>query len=244
MNELAYIDQFQKLLADYRISPEGQTTLNRTTLVLMVAPSAGGRNTIIKELLKTGDYYFIISDTTRKPRMNDGVLEQTGREYWFRTEEEMLQEIRDGKFLEAEVIHNQQVSGTSIRELEKAFDQHKIAITDVDIGGIHSIIKAKPDTIALVVLPPSFKEWQKRFSGRGEMDPMEHKRRLSTACTILEDALNHPYFRFIINDTIPQAVEQVQQIARNDNVDATMQAKARAIAKKLLVDTRKAVEKL
>src|SRR5947209_4084329 len=123
MNELVHKAEFHTLLADYKLSKASLLTLSQTKLVLLVAPTSSGRNTIIRELLKTGDYYFIVSDTTRKPRVNDGIPERDGVEYWFRSEEEVLEDIKQGKYLEAAVIHEQQVSGISIRELQKANEQ-------------------------------------------------------------------------------------------------------------------------
>src|SRR5690348_10605533 len=107
MNQLQHQAEFRKALADYRISDAGKKLLRDIRLLLFVAPSATGRNTIIQELVKTGNYHFIVSDTTRQPRMNNGVLEENGREYWFRSEEEMLDEIEHGDFIETAVIHNQ-----------------------------------------------------------------------------------------------------------------------------------------
>ena len=86
----------------------------------MISVTAGGRNTIIDQLLKSGDFHYIISDTTRHKRANNGVMEQDGREYWFRSEDEILADLKAGNFLEAAIIHNQHVSGISIRELKKA----------------------------------------------------------------------------------------------------------------------------
>src|SRR5690349_7662236 len=101
MNHLKHIDEFREVLANYHLSDEAKQTLNDLHLVLMVGPTSSGRNTIIRELVKTGSYHFIVSDTSRKPRHNDGILEQNGREYWFREEADMLQDLRHGMFLEA-----------------------------------------------------------------------------------------------------------------------------------------------
>src|SRR5664279_1435267 len=110
MNQLKRIDEFRTILDGYQLSPTAAQTLAQTKLVLLVAPTASGRNTIIHELLKTDQYHFVVSDTTRQPRINNGELEQNGREYWFRSEEEVLDELKRGEFLEAAIIHNQQVS--------------------------------------------------------------------------------------------------------------------------------------
>lgn len=234
-NKLEHLAEFQKVLINYHISEHGKKVLKETRLVLLVAPSAGGRNTVINELLKTGNYHFIISDTTRQPRTNNGVLEKNGREYWFRSENEMLADLRKGEFLEAEIIHGQQVSGISIRDLLKAKDENKIPITDVDIGGISNIINAKPDTIAIVLLPPSFEEWQRRLSSRGRLPNDEYNRRMQTAQTIFYRAIQNSAFNFVINDMVQHAAKQVDDIVQG-NPDIKIQTQARKLLKQLNED--------
>src|SRR5579885_607634 len=113
MNRLEHLQEFKTVLANYRISPASQRILQQTNLVLLAAPTSAGRNTIIRELLKTGDYHYIVSDTTRQPRINDGIPEQNGVEYWFRSEADILKDLAAGQYVEAAIIHNQQVSGIS-----------------------------------------------------------------------------------------------------------------------------------
>ena len=99
MPELKYKQNFHVALKDYQLSDHALAILTKTQLVILTAPTASGRNTIINELLRTNEYNFIVSDTTRPPRLNDGILEQNGREYFFRDEADMLQDIKDGNFL-------------------------------------------------------------------------------------------------------------------------------------------------
>jgi guanylate kinase len=242
MNELVHIAEFRSALKGYHLSKTALHTLSQTKLVILVAPTSSGRNTIIWQLLKSGDYHFIVSDTTRKPRINDGIKERTGHEYWFRDEEDILEDIRQGKYLEAAIIHNQQVSGISVRELQKANDEGKIAITDADISGADNATKYKHDTIAIFVLPPSFEEWQRRIEHRGAMEPAEFKRRMESACKEFETALNRNYYQFIINDSIEHSVEQVNQIAKLETIDTEMQKRARDLAEQLLLATRTFLE--
>lgn len=235
-NKLEYLEEFKKTLAHYNVSEDSKQILANTKLVLLLAPSGGGRNTVIRELTKTDQYHFIISDTTRKPRINDGVAEVNGVEYWFRSEEEILADLKAGKFLEAELIHDQQVSGISIRELEKAHQEHRIAITDVDMGGLHNIVLAKPDAKAILVLPPSFDEWQRRMLSRGAMNPNEHNRRLQTAVRIFNMALKHEYFDFIVNDTLQHAVAQIESTTAN--TESVSRSEARHLAETLRDETK------
>lgn len=244
MNKLERLREFQKVLADYKVSAASKRILEQTQLVLLVAPTSAGRNTIIRELVKTNEYHFIISDTTRNPRVQDGLLEQNGVDYWFCSEDEMLQDLKAGNFLEAAVIHNQQVSGISIRELKAARDEGKTAITDIEIVGVHNVVQAKPDAIAIFVLPPSFGEWQKRIKKRGQMHGAEFRRRLESAAWEYAAALEHHYYHFIINDTVESATEQIHELVKLRMVDKIAQNHARDLAERLYLETQKFLKKL
>lgn len=225
------------VLRDYRPSPDTIDTLAHTKLVTLTAPSATGRNSIIDELLKSGRYHFIISDTTRQPRMNNGVWEQSGHEYFFRTEHEMLSELNEGAFIEAEIIHNQQVSGISAREVERAHHANKIAIADVDIEGGINIAQLKPDTISICMLPPSFDAWISRMRGRSDFTPVELHRRLQQATKVFRMALSHSHFIFVINDNFQTAVQAVDDIARKGVHHAEDELSAHRLAEELYHDT-------
>ena len=61
------------------MSTDSKALLAQTKFVMLSAISASGRNTIIEELLKTDQFYPVVSDTTRKKRINDGVEEESGK---------------------------------------------------------------------------------------------------------------------------------------------------------------------
>jgi guanylate kinase len=198
--KLEHYQQFKETLDNYQVSQRALKATENLRLVLLLGPTSAGKSTIIRHQLQTGRYYLVVSDTTRPPRENDGVIEQNGKEYWFKTEKEMLAGLKAGEYLEAEIIHDQQVSGISIRELEKAKQQGKIAINDVDSKGVHNILRVKPDTIVVMLIPPSFEEWLRRLAGRGYMSPEEQRRRFETALRVLQQALENDYYLLISED--------------------------------------------
>lgn len=239
---LTRLSAFLDALKDYHISAAAQQTLHGTRFAAMLGPTSSGRNTIIERLVASGNYHFIISDTTRPPRVNNGILEENGVQYWFRNEDDMLQDIQEGKFLEAEVIHQQQVSGISIRELEKAQSNHRIAITDIDIGGVHNVVTAKPDTAIILILPPSFEEWRRRIEERGHMSDEEWRRRAQTALRIFKAPSEHDFFKVVVNDSLDHAVQLVDAIARTGTVDPIEQAKGVEVAAALYAATQAALD--
>jgi guanylate kinase len=142
------------------------------------------------------------------------VPEENGREYWFRSEEAILEDLKAGEFLEAEIIHDQQVSGISIREMERAKAEGRIAITDIELQGMHNVVRAKPDTFAILLLPPSFEVWQERLRHRGRMSQIEQDRRLRTALKIFEDGLRENYYQYVIAENLDQSAGIITAIVK------------------------------
>ena len=194
---LANLQAFKDILKDYKPNQSILTLLQKHSFVLLAAPSAAGRNTVIRHLLQTGKYYFVISDTTRKPRKNNGVLETNGVEYWFKTEDKFLDGLNSGNYVEAALIHNQQVSGINVNELKHAASNHTIPITDVDIQGCDTIMNLSKHVVPVFILPPKFDEWMRRLDSRGEMLQEEKRRRLQSAVEEINFALGRKYFKFL-----------------------------------------------
>lgn len=243
VNKLEHLNEFQEILTDYRISETGRDIIRSTKLVLLIGPTSAGRNTIINALLKSGAYHLIVSDTTRSPRVNDGVLEKNGKEYWFREEIAVLDDLKKGLFLEAALIHNQQVSGISLREIKRAKRQDKIAVNEIEVVGMQNIIEAKPDTYAFFVAPPSFEIWMNRMEKRGSMVREEKLRRLRSAVKEYETALVSDFYAFIINDEFANSVEWIHQYVIEGVRDVEYQEHARAVIEKILLKTRRFLEK-
>ena len=236
MNQLEHVGEFRKALANFKLSEPAKKVLQKVNLTLFVAPSASGRNTIIHELVKSGKYHFIVSDTTRQSRTNDDLPEQNGREYWFKTEEEMLKEIKNGEFLEAAIIHNQQVSGISMRELEKAAHDDRMAIKDLEVIGAANIHKLKPDATILFMVPPSFDIWLERIHSRGQMPPDELLRRFESAERELSTALKVDYYRFVLNDTVKGTASEVDRLLNTGYYDPFKERLVREITVRLYAD--------
>lgn len=235
MNQLRNIDAFRAVLARYQLSAAARDTLARTKLALLVGPTSSGRNAIIEGLMKTSAYHFIVTDNTREIRTKDGLaIEENGREYWFRSEEEVLEDLRNGAFLEAAIIHNQQVCGMSVREIEKAYHSERIAITDIESKGADTLHRLKPDAMVIFIVPPDFATWMRRLRNRSDMPEEEIRRRLETACSEIEAALKTGYYRFLLNDELAQSVQMADAMIRLGAHDDAAEHIARARAEKLL----------
>ena len=236
---LKLINSFIEVLADYHPDQSKLHWLTETPFALLAAPTAAGRNTLIQALVKRGTYYYVVSDTTRKPRINNGIEEKNGENYWFRSEAEFLNELRSGYFLEAAVIHDQQVSGISLREIERAHDAHKVAITDIDVQGCRTLMALSKNILPIFILPPTYEKWMMRLDSRGTMSHEEKNRRLTSAAREIDYALLSKNFIFVINDDLDEAAEKLDQIVKNRSGDDLEQQVARAHARQLLKELLK-----
>ncbi len=206
---LKHKEEFISALEHYTPSQEAIDKLASMPLVILLSVTGGGRNTIINRLVETGRYHFIVSDTTRPAKVRNGKLEIDGESYHFRKEEDVLADIKAGVYLEAEIIHNQQVSGARVAELARAHDSGKVPINEVDLGGTDAIAAVKPDTLFLFIVPPGFDEWMRRLRTRESMSEGEFLNRLTTAVRILKTVLESDRFIFVVNDSLDQVVSAV-----------------------------------
>lgn len=189
--------------------------INNTPVVFLVGVAGAGKDTILKELLKTDDYKLVISHTTRSPRVNNGVLEQNGREYHFITEQEAMLMLENKEFIEAKV-YSGNVYGTSLAEVQVAQNERKIAISDIEVQGIAEYMKISPKVIPIFILPPSFGIWQQRLKDRYKagLNLEDIKNRMQAARTELEAALSNEYFQYVVNQDLPLAVKIVSEITQ------------------------------
>ena len=237
-NGLKHLAEFQKILKSYKPSTTNLEVLNQIPLLLLVGPTAAGRNTLINLLLETGRYHFVVSDTTRRPRENNGVMEKNGREYWFRTEEDFLHGLKDGAYLEAAVIHGQQVSGVSMAELTAAASVDKIPLHELEVVGAASIHRYKPDSLIIFMLPPDFETWMKRLRGRGSMPEAEFKRRLVSAQAEIATALQADFYQFVVNHEIHETAVRVDELARGTRLEGSEQIRGRDHAEQLALEVQ------
>lgn len=231
MNTLA------ELISQYQPTDDTIELVRSTKIALLVGISGAGKDTVKKELLKKPDYRDIISHTTRSPRANNGVHEIEGVDYHFVSDEMAEQMVRDHEFIEAKLVHGTVVYGTSVAELQRAYDTHSIAITDIDVQGVAEYKELSPQVVAIFILPPDFSTWRsrlaKRYATEAEFQAEWAKRR-DSAIDELTHALEVPYYHFIINDELEHTVEIADEIAHKPDVFHRKDDEARLRARDLL----------
>ena len=223
-------------IAEYRPSEETVALLRATPVVLIVGITGAGKDTLQRELLKTGKFEKIITSTTRSPRVNDGVLEREGEDYYFFTEEQALDNLQQRRYFEVARVHGR-INGSTTTEIRRLRDSGKIAIGDVDYQGAAYYKSHHPGTTLIFLIPPSYDEWVKRIRHRYTSDAEYHaalpERRLS-AVRELAHSLETDTYHVIVNDDLETAVEAAKTIIHDPGHKTSKDDAARAIAQELL----------
>ena len=236
-------DDIDKLLENYQPTETTQELVRQTKTVLLVGISGAGKSTIRHHLLALGNYYHIISHTTRLPRSNNGILEQNGREYHFIDIAKAADMLKNHEFVEAK-RYGKNIYGTTAREFELANAKHKIAITDVEVQGVSEYMKfAAENTYPIFLLPPSYEIWHERWQQRygSEGDNLELIGRMKTAISEIEHVLETDYFSIVVNDNLDQAVKAVNEIAKNGQHNEASRQAGLLTAKQILADMKQQI---
>ena len=173
---------------------------------IISGPSGVGKSTVLSALLeKRPNVYFSVSATTRDPRPG----ELDGIHYHFMDVDSFRKWIAMDQFLEyAEYVGN--FYGTPKRFVDEAMDQGKDVILDIEVQGAIQVTSKRPDTVRIFIAPPSWAELERRLTERGTDSKDKIQKRLLRAKVEFQTA--HTYDYFVINDTVENAVKELDAI--------------------------------
>ena len=182
--------------------------MNEGLLVVISAPSGGGKGTILKELFAKDDNLVLsVSATTRSPRPG----EEHGKQYYFLQKEEFEELISQGKMLEyAQYVGN--YYGTPREPVEQWMAQGKDVVLEIEVQGGAQIKKLMPGCVSIFILPPSMEVLEKRLRDRGTEEDATVRKRLEKAREEIPHAKDYDYVVF--NDRLEDAVEDLRGILR------------------------------
>ena len=181
--------------------------------IIISAPSGSGKTTICKYLQKLdSSIKFSVSCTTRQKRAN----EVEGKDYFFITNEEFEKKINDAKFIEWEQIHGNFYYGTLKSTLEKAINEDKRILLELDVKGAMSVKKLYPNkSLSIFIEPPSVEVLKLRLEKRGTDNDERIIKRLERLESELSYKSNFDYH--VINDDLDQAVNEIMSIIKNES---------------------------
>jgi guanylate kinase len=194
-------------------------------LLVLSAPSGGGKSSIARNLLQgRDDLGYSVSATTRPIREG----ERDGVDYYFLTREEFVHRSDAGEFLEW-ATYGGHLYGTLRSEIERIFARGRHAVLDIEIEGARQIRANFPNSLHVFVLPPSAEVLVHRLTGRNTEPRDAMRARITRAADELGAVAEYDYA--IVNDDLVLAVAQVaaildaeaRRVSRQDTLDGFIQ---------------------
>ena len=191
-------------------------------LVLISAPSGGGKTTICEQLLAARPQMArAVTCTTRLPRPG----ERDGEDYYFLDAASFLKRVQAGNFLEHATVYGNSY-GTLKSEVLGKLRQGKDVLLSVDVQGAATIreraaedSELKRALVTVFLTPPSLGVLESRLRKRGTDSEGVMQKRLSVARQEITQWKNFDYL--LISTSIKEDLRRMQAIVDSEQMRAS-----------------------
>ena len=200
----------------------------RGLMLVLSSPSGAGKTTISRRMLALDRHLALsISVTTRHRRPG----ELDGTHYFFKSTEDFNLMVNRGELLEhAKVFGN--YYGTPRSAVEANLAAGRDVLFDIDWQGTQQLVeKAREDLVSVFILPPSWRELERRIHTRAQDPAEEITRRMAKAA----DEMSHwaEYDYVIVNRDLEESVAAVQAILISERLKRRRQIGLSELVKSL-----------
>lgn len=186
--------------------------MKKGTFFVLSGPSGSGKGTVLQEVLRKSDrIVYSVSATSRSPRAG----ESDGINYYFKSREEFETLIKADAFIEYTETYGNYY-GTLKSEVEKAIENGKNIILEIDPVGARNVRAHYPDAVLMFLVAPDLEVLSSRLSGRGSENAETFKIRHDAALSEMENATLYDYV--VVNDFVERAADDILAIIRAENL--------------------------
>ncbi|MDR0405795.1 MAG: guanylate kinase [Clostridiales bacterium] len=176
-------------------------------MLVVSGPAGVGKGTVCDEVARVRrDIFLSVSATSRPPRKG----EVEGAHYYFKSQARFEEMIQNGELLEYNRYVNGSYYGTPAAPVAARLASGGSVILEIDVAGGGQVKQRLPETVMVFVVPPSFRELEKRLRGRATESEEDIAARLKRSREEFELAATYDYL--IINDAVEHAAAKLISI--------------------------------
>lgn len=218
-------------------------TKNKGDLIIISGTTCAGKGTVIKKLLANHNDIVLSTSYTSRPKRESEI---DGVDYYFVSQEEFENKIKNGDFLEYAQVQYGAYYGTPKKEVLELLDSGKDVILEIDVQGAKQIKELYPETILIFIMAPSMREVKRRIMMRGDENIDQIISRFKVAYNEINQINNYNYV--VVNDDLDNAVAKVEAILvseklRVDRIEELSVENEEEIIHELLMDKKFVNEK-
>lgn len=180
-------------------------------LVVVSAPSGGGKDSVIDALLKIFSNSIRLITTTTRPKRPGEV---NGVNYHFVSPEKFQNLIINKKLIEYNFYANQYY-GTQKSKLREALNKHKLIFSNIEVNGKRNMDNEGIKNLSIFLLPENMEVLHKRIVMRGGLAPDIIEERLQTAAKEIAQSNNYDYQVVNKEGQLKETIAQVAEIIKN-----------------------------
>lgn len=175
-------------------------------IFVISSPSGGGKTTIVRRILSEfPEIVFSVSATTRPKRPD----EIDGVHYFFLTEEQFLEKIKNDEFIEWERFYDYYY-GTLKTFVIDNIENGKSVLLEIDVKGALSVKKIFPDAVLIFIDVPSFEELVDRLKKRRTESETDLQKRIDRAK--MELSYKDKFDYIFVNKDLEEVTSQIKSL--------------------------------
>lgn len=177
----------------------------KNVLLVLSGPSGVGKGTVADLLCKNNESVELsISCTTRKKRAG----EIDGVHYFFISKKEFEKKIQENGLLEYSK-HFENYYGTPKDFVLKKLEKNDVVL-EIDVNGGLNVKKVFPETVLIMILPPSTEELKNRLIKRHTETEEQIELRMQRIKYELEKQAYYDYA--VVNNSVEETVREIEKI--------------------------------
>ncbi|MFH1946948.1 MAG: guanylate kinase [Candidatus Magasanikbacteria bacterium] len=185
--------------------------MKKGLLVVISSTSGGGKDSVIRELIKIfPNSARLVTTTSRPPRPGN----KEGVDYYFITREEFEKRLQTDKFVE----YNEYASnfyGIEKIRLNESLTDNEIVFTQIEVNGKHNLDKKQIENLSIFLVPDDFDNLAERIRGRGGVSEEKLKERLEIAKKEVENSGDYDHKVVNVQGKFDETVKKVTGIIRS-----------------------------
>jgi guanylate kinase len=227
---------YQEIIDGYQPGRQTVEDFSGSKFAVIAGPTGAGKDTLRSAMIERSPYFAsVLSTTSRPPRPG----EQDGIDYHFRPLEFFEKGFKEQRFLQAALVHSQQISCLDINDIRKLGPRQiglSILIVQTEIG----LRALNPKLKTIFLIPPDLDTLLARMQAGREVGQDEVSRRLNAAKAELQIALRQPDYYCIVSDDVQRMVATALQFLIEERLDDSENTRARSIIEKILEELQTA----